>query len=83
MNKNIEKEYRKLCKLYDNQYVLSSKLKKMIEELVEFEVDITYCQGDGVLLLDPNSVNVCPFEVLKNKSKKNKLTYNEFEINTI
>ena len=83
MSKKIEKMFIKLNEKYNDAYDLSFKLRDEVQKICEFEIDITYCQGDGVLILDPSSSGVCPFQVLKDKNKKNKLTYNEFNKNCI
>lgn len=83
MNKKTEKMFIILNNKYEDTNDLSFKLKDEVQKMCEFEIDITYCQGDGVLILDPSSSGVCPWQVLKDKNKKNKLTYNEFNKNCI
>lgn len=78
MSKQIFKMYNKLEKLHSDAYELSNTLRDKVQQICDFEIDITYCQGDGVLILDIASANVCTFSALKDKNKKNKLKYNEF-----
>ena len=77
MNKKIEKLLQKATKLQNQFEETSKKLEEEIQPLCDFEVGVTFCQGDGVLMIDENS-NVGHFSSLEGKSRKNKLTNDEF-----
>ena len=82
MNKKIEKLLQKATKLQNQFEETSKKLEEEIQPLCDFEVGVTFCQGDGVLMIDENS-NVGSFSSLEGKSKKNKLTNDEFSSFTL
>lgn len=79
MSKKIIKLFSQINYLYNRVYKLELQLKKEVQKVCDFEINITYCQGDGVLILDPATANVFTFDALDNKTKKNKLSYEKID----
>jgi hypothetical protein len=71
--------YSELSKSYNQIRNLTKKLDDEIKDLCEFEVGITYCEGDGILVIDIKNATVAVIECLAEATKKNKLTREEFE----
>ena len=77
MEKDLKKEVNKMI---DKLYYHNSKIKSISENLgkklqkyLTFEIKITYCQGDGFLILNDNSCSVYSLECL-DEIKDNILT---------
>ena len=77
MKKKIEKLLQKAEKLQEKFEEVSNELQREIQPLCNFEVGVTFYQGDGVLMINENS-DVGSFSSLEGKSKTNKLTNDEF-----
>lgn len=78
----IENLFRDMVNKYGDFEKIRERLQKEVQKICSFEISITYCEGDGHLILNENTSDVAGFDCLKGKSSKNKLTEDEFERNT-
>lgn len=74
MRKDIAKDLDKLEVLYNKYKAQFDKLDKKINEITDFEGGITYCAGDGHLVINTETSDVAFLSCLFGKSKSNKLT---------
>jgi hypothetical protein len=70
----MEKLISKLEKSYEAYEVASNALEVKVREICDFNARITFCSGDGHLVLNEVTSNVAPLSCLFGKSKSNKLT---------
>lgn len=77
MNKTIQKLKEKM----EREYMKSRKTQKILSEKIkkyfDFEVDVTFCEGDGFLIIDVDTSDVFLFDVFKCKKKGIKLKRND------
>lgn len=65
---------------YENEYF---KLDEEIKKVCEFNAGLTFCQGDGHLVINVDTARVAGLGCLQGISETNKLTIEEFNDNTI
>ena len=77
MEEIIQELRIKMEKEYQKSMGTQEKLLKKIKGYFDFEIIITYCEGDGFLILDEETSDVFTFNVLNIKKKGIKLTRND------
>ena len=77
MEKKILKLFERAVRAQEKYKQIEEELEKELKEICDFNVGVTFCQGDGVLLIDDDSSDVFVKDCLKGKSKRNKLTLDE------
>lgn len=78
VRKDIKAILDRMNKLQEELNNLNDKIDPLIDEICEFDAGITNCGGDGFLVINMEHSNVALLSCLIGKSKKNKLTKEEF-----
>lgn len=77
MRKDIQKAIEEL-KIHHSIYEgYVGALASLAMEVCDFDADITYCAGDGHLVLNLETATVSTLDCLKGRTKKNKLSASE------
>jgi hypothetical protein len=74
MNKKIENLIRRTQIAHDNFERLNTKLSEEVNSICDFKAEVTFCEGDGLVVLDVDTSDVGTLDCLEKASKKNKLT---------
>lgn len=75
MRKEIER-VEKLYSIYENA---KTELTNKVRSVCDFNAVVTYCDGDGHLVLNEDTAAVASMSCLDGKSRHNKLTAEEHE----
>jgi hypothetical protein len=78
-NNKMEKEIDKMCLLYDKYAEQLEKFELKVREVCDFNARITFCAGDGHLILNEENGNVARLNCLTGRTKTNKLTEEQHE----
>ena len=76
-------ELNKLHTIFSKYETEFNIIDEKIKEICEFNAGLTFCSGDGHLVINSDTSNVAPLYCLKGKSKSNKLTEEEHRNNCI
>ena len=68
---------KKLVKKKDELDLLEEEAEKRINDLCDFEAGITFCEGDGYLIINIATSSVAGLGLLNGKTKSNKLSEDE------
>lgn len=82
-NSFMRKEIDKLIKSYDAYEKALEGLELKAREVCDFNARVTFCSGDGHLILNEETSSVSPLFCLKGKTKDNKLTEEEHRYRSI
>lgn len=74
MDKQLSSKIKKLDQSYEAYEELRDRLSDQINDICEFDACITYCSGDGHLVLNLETSAVAFVSCLKGKTKQKKLT---------
>jgi len=64
----------KIVKKKEELDILEQQADIEINKLCDFEAGLTYCEGDGYLIINTGTTNVANLGLLNGKTEKNKLT---------
>ena len=79
MRKDIEELHTQLIEAHEKYVKIFNKLDLKIKGIIDFDGGLTYCEGDGHLVINDNSASVGFFSCLKGRTKTNKLTEKEHD----
>ena len=83
MNKSLNNSIQKLNQLRYKIDVLEKEVILKIYSLCEFEASLTYCEGDGYLILDLDNANTSVLSCLDEITTDNKLSRDDFDNNGV
>ena len=64
---------------YEAYEVANTVLERRVREFCDFNARITYCEGDGHMVLNEETSSVAFLGCLEGKTKRNKLNESEHE----
>lgn len=70
-------DFSKMHKAYEVYELELEKVEKNVREVCDFNARITFCAGDGHLILNEENSEAATLDCLQGRSKKNKLTEEE------
>lgn len=77
MRKDISAAFDKMETSHDRYEGFLCALESKVIEVCDFNAGVTFCAGDGHLVINADSANVATMNCLIGKSKSNKLTVDE------
>lgn len=67
----------KIIKTKDELNLIEQQADIEINKICDFEAGLTYCEGDGYLIINTETSDVATLDLLNGKSETNKLTESE------
>lgn len=72
-------DLNKMISLYEKYEKQREKFENKVRKVCDFNARVTFCAGDGHVIIDEETAEVATPNCLFGKTKKNKLTKEEHE----